>query len=50
MGEDNREIEDKELEDLAREYLDLEEQRNENLDKLEETNKKLAILYLNLKE
>ena len=45
-----RETEDRELEELAKEYLDLEEQRNENIDKLEEINKKLVLLYSELEK
>ncbi len=45
-----REIEDRELEELAKRYLDLEDQRNKNIDKLEEINKKLTLLYSNLEK
>lgn len=34
----------------AKRYLDLEEQRNKNLDKIEEINKKLATLYSDLEK
>lgn len=43
-----KEIEDKRLGELVEEYLELDDQINDNIDKLEEINKKLAILYSNL--
>jgi len=42
--------EDKELEEWAQRYIDLENQRNKNLDRLEEINKKLALLYSNFEK
>jgi len=47
---DLKETEDKESEEWAQRYLDLEKQRNDNIDKLEEIDKELAILYKNLEK
>jgi len=41
---------DKELEGLVNEYLKLEDQRNKNIDKLEEINRELALLHLDLEK
>ena len=42
--------EEKKLKEWTKEYLNLEDQRNENIDKLEAVNKKLAILYSELSD
>lgn len=50
MKNEIKETENKELEELVEEYLNLEDQRNKNIDKLEEINKELAIMYSDLEK
>lgn len=45
---DLKKIEDRKLGELVEEYLKLDDQINDNIDKLEEINKKLVIMYSNL--
>ncbi|MBA7492892.1 hypothetical protein ES702_03445 [subsurface metagenome] len=45
-----KKIEDKKMEKLVEEYLELDDQINDNIDKLEKINKKLAIMYSNLEK